>query len=121
MTAMPQMIALFNSFGGGAAALVGISEYRIATRAERLAGQRWPSLALFEVISARSRFTGRMIAFGKLQELITGQPAHYRGQKLVNFAAVRRGRSACRLPRRTCRSQSDGVLRAAWCSRCCSA
>jgi H+-translocating NAD(P) transhydrogenase subunit beta len=86
MTAMPQMVALFNGVGGGAAALIAFSEYHIATSS----GVALPNDAvvstLFSAIVGSISFAGSMIAFGKLQELITGSPVTMPGQKLINAA-----------------------------------
>ncbi len=82
MTAMPQMVALFNGVGGGAAALVAVSELL------KLAGQRpefqigFPSV--FAIIIGGVSFAGSAIAFAKLQELLTGTPVTYPGQQVVN-------------------------------------
>ena len=82
MTEMPQMVALFNGVGGGAAALVGVSELL------KLAGHRpefqtgFPSV--FVIIVGSISFAGSVIAFVKLQELMTGTPITYPGQHVVN-------------------------------------
>ncbi len=82
MTAMPQMIAIFNGVGGGAAALVAVAELL------KIVGQQpnfridFPS-ALAIIIGGIS-FSGSAIAFLKLQELMTGRPVTYPGQQLVN-------------------------------------
>ena len=82
MTAMPQMVALFNGVGGGAAALVGVSELL------KLAGHRpefqtgFPSV--FVIIVGSISFAGSAVAFVKLQELMTGTPITYPGQHVVN-------------------------------------
>ena len=86
MTAMPQMVAIFNGVGGGAAALVGLSELL------KLAGQRpefqtgFPDV--FAVIIGCISFAGSVIAFLKLQELMTGTPITYAGRKVVNGLLV---------------------------------
>jgi NAD(P) transhydrogenase subunit beta len=84
MTAMPQMVALFNGMGGLTAALVSVAEY---IRLERLgdtggAGEA-ASIVLGTIIGAVS-FTGSLIAFGKLQELLSGKPLQFPLQRLVN-------------------------------------
>src|ERR1700738_5093854 len=82
MTAMPQMVALFNGVGGGAAALVAVAELL------KLAGARSdfqtgvPSI--FAIIVGGISFAGSAIAFAKLQEVMTGTPITYPGQQLVN-------------------------------------
>jgi NAD(P) transhydrogenase subunit beta len=84
MTAMPQMVALFNGVGGGAAALIALAEvHRILP--ERGAPKVDISLAivLSALIGAIS-LSGSMVAFAKLQELIGGRPITYPGQQFVN-------------------------------------
>lgn len=82
MTAMPQMVAIFNGAGGGAAALVGVVALL------KLAGQPiefqsgFPEV--FAVIIGGISFAGSVIAFLKLQELITGAPITYPGQHIMN-------------------------------------
>jgi proton-translocating NAD(P)+ transhydrogenase subunit beta len=90
MTAMPQMVALFNGVGGGAAALISLAEFhRLAPQPGGLTSDITASIILSALIGSIS-FAGSMIAFAKLQELIQGRPITYPGQKLVNallFAA----------------------------------
>jgi NAD(P) transhydrogenase subunit beta len=84
MTAMPQMVALFNGVGGGAAALVSWAEFhREASLSGDLQRDISISLVLSAMIGAIS-FTGSMVAFAKLQELIGGRPITYPGQQVVN-------------------------------------
>ena len=83
MTAIPQMVALFNGVGGGAAALVAVAELL------KLAGAR-PDLqtgfpSVFAIIVGGISFAGSAVAFAKLQELMTGTPITYRGQQIVNL------------------------------------
>jgi H+-translocating NAD(P) transhydrogenase subunit beta len=81
MTAMPQRIAISHMFGALAATLVGIAEYRINAHVPRTT-----MAALgFEVLFGGLTVTGSFMAFGKLQELITGRPVTYRGQNAVNI------------------------------------
>ena len=80
MTAMPQMVALFNGFGGFASLLVAWTEYL---------GDPLPpyaiSIPLFlAVLIGGVTFTGSLIAFGKLGEYISGKPVLFRGQKPIN-------------------------------------
>jgi NAD(P) transhydrogenase subunit beta len=86
MTAMPQMVALFNGVGGGAAALISLAEFhREGPASGDLARDISISLVLSALIGSIS-FTGSMVAFAKLQELIQGRPITYPGQKLLNAA-----------------------------------
>jgi NAD(P) transhydrogenase subunit beta len=91
MTAIPQMVALFNGVGGGAAALVSLAEFhRIAPAATRIHGDISAAILLSALIGSIS-FAGSMVAFAKLQELIQGRPITYRGQQIVNavvFAGI---------------------------------
>jgi H+-translocating NAD(P) transhydrogenase subunit beta len=84
MTAMPQMVALFNGVGGGAVAMVALSEYhdRIPAAGEIPADTLIPIL-ISCVIGAVS-FAGSLIAFAKLQELMTGRPILFPGNRFVN-------------------------------------
>jgi H+-translocating NAD(P) transhydrogenase subunit beta len=84
MTAMPQMVALFNGVGGGAAALISLAEFHNTAPAPgHLHGDISVSIILSALIGSIS-FAGSMVAFAKLQELIQGRPIVYPGQQLVN-------------------------------------
>src|ERR1700694_2744484 len=83
MTAIPQIVALFNGAGGGAAALVAAGEYlRLSADNATTAANLVPIL-LSLIIGAVS-FAGSLVAFAKLQELMTGRPITYPGQQVVN-------------------------------------
>jgi proton-translocating NAD(P)+ transhydrogenase subunit beta len=81
MTAMPQMVALYNGAGGGAAALISTVAFFSATGASST--DTVISLVLSAIIGAIS-FAGSIIAFLKLQEVMTGRPVTYPGQQIVN-------------------------------------
>jgi H+-translocating NAD(P) transhydrogenase subunit beta len=84
MTAMPQMVALFNGVGGGAAALVSWAEFHNhAPDPGNLKLDISIAIMLSALIGAVS-FAGSMVAFSKLQELIQGRPITYPGQQVVN-------------------------------------
>jgi len=84
MTAMPQMVALFNGVGGGAAALISLAElHRILPDPGRPHVDVGLAIVLSGLIGAIS-FAGSMVAFAKLQELIGGRPITYAGQQFVN-------------------------------------
>jgi NAD(P) transhydrogenase subunit beta len=88
MTAMPQMVALFNGVGGGAAALISLAEFHNTAPAPgHLHGDISVSIILSALIGSIS-FAGSMVAFAKLQELIQGRPIVYPGQQLVNGALL---------------------------------
>lgn len=82
MTAMPQMVALFNGVGGGAVALVALIEFMSAPY-RALETVPLVTAVLSAVIGAIS-FSGSIIAFGKLQEIMPGRPIVYPGDKVVN-------------------------------------
>jgi len=84
MTAMPQMVALFNGMGGATAALVSVAEYiRLSRTNESIGAGETTSIVLGTVIGAVS-FTGSLIAFGKLQEILPGKPVQFPLQRLIN-------------------------------------
>jgi NAD(P) transhydrogenase subunit beta len=86
MTAMPQMVALFNGVGGGAAALISLAElHRILPDPGRPHVDVSLAIVLSALIGSIS-FAGSMVAFAKLQELIGGRPITYTGQQFVNGA-----------------------------------
>ena len=89
MTAMPQMVALFNGVGGGAVALISFVEYREAL--EHTGGN--PELEqlipiLFAAIVGSISFWGSNIAFGKLQEVLPGRPILAPGQQFLNIGLL---------------------------------
>src|SRR5439155_1224212 len=86
MTAMPQMVALFNGVGGGAAALVSLAElHRILPDPGTPKVDIGLAIVLSALIGSIS-FAGSMVAFAKLQELVSGRPITYPGQQFVNGA-----------------------------------
>jgi len=82
MTAMPQMVALFNGAGGGAAALVSILELTRALNGNTATPGETISSMLGLMIGGVS-FSGSAVAFGKLQGLITPRAFKYAGQQIV--------------------------------------
>jgi NAD(P) transhydrogenase subunit beta len=86
MTAMPQMVALFNGVGGGAAALIAAAEFhRLAPESGRLSGEHVVGI-LFSALVGSVSFWGSLVAFGKLQELIPGRPIVFPAQNAINAA-----------------------------------
>jgi len=81
MTAIPQMVALFNGVGGGAAALVAVAEL-LSFGPHPAFAEAVPSV--FSIVIGSVSFAGSMVAFAKLQELVTGTPITYPGQQVVN-------------------------------------
>ncbi|MQA83951.1 MAG: NAD(P)(+) transhydrogenase (Re/Si-specific) subunit beta [Streptosporangiales bacterium] len=84
MTAMPQMVGIFNGVGGGAGALVALLELG------RGDGAQWPGLAVaaFTVFIGAVTFSGSTLTFVKLQELMTGRPLTFPGGRPVFIGVV---------------------------------
>jgi NAD(P) transhydrogenase subunit beta len=82
MTAIPQMVALFNGVGGGAAALVAVAEL-LKFGVHPAIAELLPSVLSIAIGSIS--FAGSLVAFAKLQELMTGTPITYPGQQVVNL------------------------------------
>jgi NAD(P) transhydrogenase subunit beta len=87
MTAMPQMVAMFNGMGAGAAGLIGVADY---WRVDGHFGGAHQSatfvlvFVLLSVLIGSLSFTGSAIAFGKLQGVISGRAITFGGQKAIN-------------------------------------
>jgi NAD(P) transhydrogenase subunit beta len=81
MTAVPQMVAVFNGVGGGAAALVSLAEF---DRAHRSSGAGTAAAVLFSALVGGVSFSGSAVTFAKLQELMTGRPVVLPQQRLLN-------------------------------------
>jgi H+-translocating NAD(P) transhydrogenase subunit beta len=85
MTAMPQMVGIFNGLGGAASALIAIGEYWRLLES----GQAIPFdsilIAILGVLIGGVTFTGSVLAFAKLQELITGAPVTFPFQQPFNI------------------------------------
>jgi NAD(P) transhydrogenase subunit beta len=84
MTAMPQLVAIFNGVGGGAAALISIVELLHLHSLGVNPAVYVTVEVLLGVLIGSVSFSGSAIAFIKLQELITGRPITYPGQQLIN-------------------------------------
>ena len=88
MTQMPQLVAIFNGFGGGASALVASSEFIKNSDSLFTPGTEVSMLLLVSIILSlligTLTFTGSFIAFGKLQGLVTTKPVTFTGQQLFN-------------------------------------
>jgi len=93
MTAMPQMVALFNGVGGGAVALIAWVEFRRSSGYHDTATYV-AIFSLFGAIVGSVSFWGSNIAFGKLQEILPGRPIKLPGQIVLN-AALLAGALAC--------------------------
>jgi len=89
MTAMPQMVALFNGVGGGAVALIAWAEFRRKfPGADGLWDQKTQIPALFAAVIGSISFWGSNIAFAKLQEILPGKPIKLPGQQLLNLVLL---------------------------------
>jgi len=91
MTAMPQMVALFNGVGGGAAALISLVEFHGVWAHMGSVGAERGIATVFSALVGSISFAGSLVAFGKLQELVSGRPITYPGQQIGNallFAAA---------------------------------
>jgi NAD(P) transhydrogenase subunit beta len=84
MTAMPQLVAVFNGVGGGAAALISIIELLHLHALGLKPAVYVTAEVLLGVLIGSVSFSGSAIAFIKLQELITGRPITYPGQQVIN-------------------------------------
>jgi NAD(P) transhydrogenase subunit beta len=83
MTAVPQRTALSHAFGALAAALIGTAEYYRETP------HGFTMVALvIEILLGFLTFTGSLMAFGKLQEILPQRPITYKGQNILNFALL---------------------------------
>lgn len=109
MTAMPQMVALFNGMGGATAALVSVAEYlRISAASGAVGTGEATSIVLGTAIGAIS-FTGSLIAFGKLQELLSGKPLQFPLQRVLNTCSSGNHRARWSDSRRRRRNVGDLV------------
>jgi H+-translocating NAD(P) transhydrogenase subunit beta len=85
MTAMPQLVSMFNAVGGGAAALVAIHDYIHVAGAAGGVAESTTVFTLLDVIIGSVTFTGSIIAAGKLQGVITSAPVTFPGARAVNL------------------------------------
>jgi NAD(P) transhydrogenase subunit beta len=83
MTAMPEMVALFNGFGGLASLLVGWAEYHMHPAPET--SPVMTSVAIYAaVLVGGVTFTGSVVAYAKLAEKISSKPVLFKNQTIVN-------------------------------------
>jgi|TARA_B100001094_G_scaffold216007_1_gene210137 NAD(P) transhydrogenase subunit beta len=80
MTQMPQMVAIFNGFGGSASALIAAAEFLNTVPISAFTG----FTIVISIFVGTLTFTGSFIAFGKLQGFISGQPIVFPGQQVFN-------------------------------------
>jgi NAD(P) transhydrogenase subunit beta len=86
MTAMPQLVSLFNAVGGGAAALIAIDDYIRLVNAGSPVRIDEHIFIVLDIIIGSITFTGSIVASGKLQGLIPGKPIQVPGGQLVTLA-----------------------------------
>ena len=94
MTAMPQLVSMFNAVGGGAAALVAIHDYMRLAGAARGVAESTTVTTLLDVIIGSVTFSGSIIAAGKLQGVITSAPVTFPGARAVNLLLAALGLAA---------------------------
>ncbi len=94
MTAMPQLVSMFNAVGGGAAALVAIHDYIHVAGAVGGVAESTTVTTLLDVIIGSVTFSGSIIAAGKLQGVITSAPVTFRGARAVNLLLAALGLGA---------------------------
>ena len=91
MTAMPQLVSLFNAVGGGAAALIAIDDYIRLSGGAGIGELRSLQVTIptvLDVIIGCVTFTGSLIASGKLQGLIPGKPIVVPGGRIITFGVA---------------------------------
>ena len=85
MTQMPQLVAIFNGFGGAASALVASAEFFKSISSSTPSPTTFLILTItLSVLIGTLTFTGSFIAFGKLQGLVTTKPVTFPGQQILN-------------------------------------
>jgi NAD(P) transhydrogenase subunit beta len=85
LTAMPQMVGLLNGFGGGASAFVAASEFLELARTPDAPSPQALLAILTALLVGSVTLTGSLVAFGKLQGLVTGAPVKFPLQRLINI------------------------------------
>ncbi len=94
MTAMPQLVSMFNAVGGGAAALVAIHDYIRLAGAVSGVAEATTVTTLLDVIIGSVTFSGSIIAAGKLQGVITSAPVTFPGARVGNLLLAAIGLAA---------------------------
>ncbi len=88
MTSMPEMVGLFNGFGGLASLLVGWSEFHEKWMAAG-STDMFTMIAIFlTVLAGGATFSGSLIAYGKLSGVMPGRPILYKGQNIINIGIL---------------------------------
>ncbi len=88
MTAIPQMVALLNGLGGGAVVLVALYEYLDVFHSGASPDVVHQVTTVLSAIIGSISFSGSIIAFGKLQEILPGRPIAFKGQQVFNLVLV---------------------------------
>ena len=88
MTAIPQMVALLNGLGGGAVALIALFEFMDQTNKGITPDVVQSVTTVLSAIIGSISFSGSLIAFGKLQEILPGRPIAFKGQQIFNLILV---------------------------------
>jgi H+-translocating NAD(P) transhydrogenase subunit beta len=88
MTAMPQLVSLFNAVGGGAAALVAVNDYVKLAGATHGVAESITVTTILDVLIGAVTFSGSIIAAGKLQGMISSAPVTFPGSRAANTAAA---------------------------------
>ena len=88
MTQMPQMVAIFNGFGGGASALVAAAEFLNKYDNTTEFTTFMSVTIILSVFIGTLTFSGSFIAFGKLQGFVSGKPIVFSGQQIINGLLV---------------------------------
>ncbi|MBO4252545.1 NAD(P)(+) transhydrogenase (Re/Si-specific) subunit beta [Streptomyces griseorubiginosus] len=83
MTAMPQLVSLFNAVGGGAAALIAVDDLLQADNPAGL-GARVSLPGALDIVIGAVTFSGSLIAAGKLQGVVSGAPVVFPGARVLN-------------------------------------
>src|SRR5699024_9920851 len=84
MTAVPQLVSLFNAVGGGAAALLAVHDLTTGRPVDTTVAVT----AGLDIVIGGVTFTGSLIAAGKLQGLVTGRPVTIPNGRIVNLLLV---------------------------------
>ncbi len=86
MTSMPEMVAIFNGFGGGASGLVAWAEFTRLTPAA-MGVEQLATIGLTILVGSIT-FVGSFVAFGKLQGFVSGNPITFPGQNILNLVLI---------------------------------
>jgi H+-translocating NAD(P) transhydrogenase subunit beta len=88
MTSMPQMVGLLNGFGGAASALVAVGEFWHVIHTMDVVPLDETVTIVLSILIGGVTFTGSLLAFAKLQELVPGAPITFAFQQPINLAIV---------------------------------